>query len=506
MMRFLLGLICVFAFAALLGCPLTAQTEAAEQSFGTTLIYGARVIGELNDATPSRVYQFEGLRGDVITIDLTASSGSLDPILTLVDADGQVIALRDDSGDARSIRIDSLRLPATNLYYLIAARFGYGLGTTSGRYTLQIERVGASAESGSVLRYGDSVINRITDSTPQLYYSFRANAGDVIAIQMQRVSGDLDPYLMLVNSRAFVIAENDDVPGSGSLDAAIQGYLIEEDGVYVIIATRFGQAAGRSSGSFVLTLQRASDGGLGRSALAARPIAIGATVTGEINDEQVNQFYRFEGRRGETITITMVRNPGGDLDSYLILANASVQELASNDDSFGTQNSTIEAFTLPYDGIYYVIATRYQREAGRTRGPYTLRIERVAPAPAADAALSANIPAISAQLNYGDAIAGHLDDTTPQLLYVFRGAAGDAITVTMNRTDGDLDPRVAILDEELRELASDDDSGGAQNARIDRFILPEDGLYFLQAGRYIDPLGGLPTSGGFVLVLTQRFD
>ncbi len=79
---------------------------------------------------------------------------------------------------------------------------------------------------------------------------------------MQRASGDLDPALQIVNSDAEVIAENDDSPGT--LDAAINGFIIRDDGVYVIIASRFGQAAGRSKGSFALTLNAGAESGLGQ--------------------------------------------------------------------------------------------------------------------------------------------------------------------------------------------------------------------------------------------------
>jgi hypothetical protein len=101
---------------------------------------------------------------------------------------------------------------------------------------------------------------------------------------------------------------------------------------------------------------------------------------------------------------------------------------------------------------------------------------------------------------------GRLDAQTPQITYAFLGQQGDAITVSMNRTDGDLDARVAILDSQFREIASDDDSGGDQNARIDRYTLSETGVYYIQASRFSGADGNPNTSGSFILVLAQRFD
>src|SRR5690606_13201466 len=129
-----------------------------------------------------------------------------------------------------------------------------------GSFDLSVERIGVSSASGSALRYGDSVINNITNMSPQVYYSFRAERGDIVNISMFSDSGNLDPYLQVVDSNAFVIADNDDVPGSG-LNARIEGLVIENTGTYIIVATRYGQAAGTSTGRFILTLDTAVGSG-----------------------------------------------------------------------------------------------------------------------------------------------------------------------------------------------------------------------------------------------------
>lgn len=486
--------------------PARAQAETTDEPGRmAALAYGTQVVGDIRNGTPFVEYVFEGLRGDVVTLSLNVTSGTLDPMLTLIDPTGSLLASRDDTSHAeqtngRSIRVESLRLPSSGVYRIVVGRFGYALGSTEGGYSLALQRVGASADSGSALRYGDSLINSITDAQPQLYYSFRARRGDIVAIQMRRVSGDLDPVLQLVNQNSLIVAENDDVAGSGSQDAEINGYIIEQDGTYVIIATRYGQGSGRSTGSFVLTLQATDASGLGSNALAAIDMSIGDTVTGQLSNERYEQFYRFSGRAGQTVTISMTRGSNGSLDTFLVLANAALQEVASNDDSFGTQNSTIESFTLPTDGVYYVIATRYQRANGTTSGPYALEVAITG----SGDENSPNAPTPATQLQYNNSVSGIITDETPQVLYSFQGSAGDSISVAMTRMDGNLDPRVAVLDSELRELVSDDDSGGEQNSLIERYTLPATGTYYLQASRYSGE--GLPTTGGYVLVLTQRLD
>ena len=467
---------------------------ARAQDFG----YGIPVSGTLDDATPRVVYTFDGLRGDVIAIDLSVTSGSLDPILTLMDTEGTVLALRDDAALAgrgsRDLHLNSLHIPRSDQYSLVVGRFGYSLGTTSGEYTLTVNRIGVSSASGSALRYGDSVYNTITDMTPQVYYSFVARRGDVITVRMQRATGDLDPALQIVNSQSQVIADNDDSPGT--LDALISGFIIRDDGVYAIIASRFGQGAGRSKGSFVLTLEAGADSGLGRSVEFALPILSGVPAAGEITENNSVQFYSFEGKRDDVVSIGMNRT-GGALDAFVALVDPSRRELVSDDDGGGGQNALISGYVLPVDGTYTIVATRYDRAEGTTVGPYQLALDITGNA-------FQDVPPDAVRIEVGTTVSGAISSDAAQVLYAFVGRQGDVLTIAMNRVDGNLDPRVAILNANQNPLVSDDDSGGGQNARIDSFTVPSTGVFYIQATRYSGSKGDPNTTGHFTLTLVQR--
>ncbi len=463
---------------------------------GTQIIYGAAVTGSLDARSPRQVYLFEGLRGDVISAELAVTRGDLLPSLLLADSVGNVLALRD--GDPAPA-ITGLRLPESGVYALVASRFGGETATTSGQYALSLDRSGASASSGGALRYGDSVIAQISDSEPQLYYLFRGQRGDILSVAMQRIAGDLDTQLQVVNAAGRVIADNDEIAGSGSLDARVEALILQEDGTYVIIASRFGGPAGRSAGSFVLTLDRGSNSGLGGSALLALPLSDDTPATGELSAERYADFYQFDGRKDEIVTIRMERAPGSGLDPLVALTDSLLTEIAADDDSAGQQNSLINQFVLPEDGVYYVIATRYQRETGTSTGPYRLTLTREG------SAFEGALPAVP-RLEYGNATIGQITAETPEMMFAFIGSEGDVITSSMLRSDGNLDPLLLLLDQNQNELTSNDDGGGGQNARIDRFTLPYTGVYYLKATRYVNPNGGTPTNGSFLITLAQRFD
>src|SRR5690606_28870164 len=325
-------------------------------------------------------------------------------------------------------------------------------------------------------------------------YSFRASRGDIVNIRMQRISGTLDAYLQVVNRNAIVIADNDEVPGSGSLDAESSGLVIEEDGTYVIIASRFGQAAGNSRGAFFLTLEEAEDSGLGNSMAAPLPLLEDLPVEGEMTHERFARYYRFEAQANDVVSVSMQRLTGG-LDAFLVIASEAGTELDSNDDTEGSQNAAIVDFLIPSDGTYYVIATRYLRGEGQTQGRYRLTFQR-------QRNVFEGVDEGIRFIPYGSTITGNIDDETPAVLYAFYGQQGETITAAMNRGDGDLDPVLEILDASQRVLVSNDDSDGSQNARIDRYTLPATGVYYIRATRYSGE-GRASTRGSYILVFAR---
>ena len=483
----------LLALAALTGFPLRAQDGSSG------LAFGAANAGRITNASPRAAYYFEAQRGEVIAISLAVTEGDLDPVLLVLDDTGAVLASLDDSGGSRVPQIASLVIPRSGRYFVVVARFGYALGTTVGAYELRIERVGVSSASGSALRYGDQVINRISDMQPQLYYTFRARRGDIVNIYMRRVSGDLDSYLQVVDERAFVLADNDDLIGALlPLDAGIEGLVIEEDGTYVIVASRYGQAAGTSSGSFVLTLEEARNSGLGNTPQTAYPLLLGDVVDGTITGDQFNRYYRFQASANDLITVRMNRT-SGSLDAFLTIADANLVTLAADDDGGGGQNARIDQFLIPADGVYYIVASRFEGQAGTTAGGYRLELQSLGNA-------FDGVPEGVARIGYGVTMTGSISDEAPEALYAFRGSAGDIVTVTMNRGDGDLDPVVSLLDASQNVLVRDDDSGPGQNARIERFTLPASGVYYVRAGRYDGAEGNPNTSGSYILVLARRLN
>jgi hypothetical protein len=227
---------------------------------------------------------------------------------------------------------------------------------------------------------------------------------------------------------------------------------------------------------------------LGTGPENARLIDYGDALNGTLDDEQFTRTFYFDARRGDVITATLTAGEG-NLDPVLRLLDGDQVELAQDDDSGGDQDARIAAFSAPYAGRYYLVATRNNGASGRTTGAFTLALNGRA----------GIVGGRALEMVYDYTVSGQLDSATVSEEYVFVGSEGDAIRVTMERASGDLDALVTLYDDERKQIAFDDDSGGDQNALISSFTLPRDGLYILVASRFDRELG--TTSGAYLLTL-----
>jgi hypothetical protein len=106
------------------------------------------VSGSITPDNKFDVYVFDGAAGDTVTIEMNATSGTLDTTLYLANAIGQQLAENDDiaPGTNKNSAIANYTLPATGRYIIIATHFGALYGGTIGTYTLTLTQSQAPAE------------------------------------------------------------------------------------------------------------------------------------------------------------------------------------------------------------------------------------------------------------------------------------------------------------------------------------------------------------------------
>lgn len=487
--NFGLALLCFALFGHYLGWGLPPVGAGNLSQAGVEVQAGQPVSGAIGGEDHRHIYLFTGQEDDLISVGMSRLSGDLDPLLLLTDSDGAILAISDDDGDRTDALIEFVRLPAAGRYFIIATRFGQEHGTTTGEFSLLVERMGGGLATDSALTYGAQVLGRITAQSPLVFYFLRAQRGDVITISMQRTSGNLDPSLDLATPDGLVLVSDDDgLAAEGTLDAVIANYTIPRSDIYLIVATRFGREAGLTEGTFVLSVAQTPVEMLGLEPGNARLIDYGATLTGTISDEVPARYFRFEAERGDVIAVTMQRQEGA-LDPFVRVLDASLMPLAEDDNSGDDRGARIVALALPQRGTYYIAASRSGEQTGRSEGAFALQLSG-RPGLTSGQAL---------EIIYGATVSGLISDETPEEEYVFVGQEGDVVRITMGRVDGNLDSLVTLYDSDRKQIAFDDDSAGQQDARIEQFRLPADGMYLVIASRFDRAKG--TTGGSYLLTL-----
>jgi len=96
----------------------------------------------------------------------------------------------------------------------------------------------------------------------------------------------------------------------------------------------------------------------------------------------------------------------------------------------------------------------------------------------------------------GQAVQGELDDLMAVDEWTLAASAGQVVTIRCDPAPGSqTDPRLTVIGPDGQELVSDDDGGDGFSALIDRYQLPQSGVYRIQvdvwsAGRYVLSVDG----------------
>ena len=490
-----------------------------------TIAFDEPMRGTLTDAAFQQAYRFEGHAGDTVTVSLAAEVGSdLDTYVALLTAEGESLAENDDINP--SVVTDSTltaTLPADGTYIVVATRFLEADGFAGGDYSLTVQLTpavaaqtgiaealgGASQQEEQVIAYGETVSGTLDDSNYEDRWRFEGHAGDVVTVAMERAvdaPGGLDGYMLLLGPDGDTLLEADD--SGDSVMPVINLYTLPADGAYVIVATRFGFANGFSAGDYALTLTgTGSETGPASAPTGTGPfvgtqwlapgtlppglrwIAYNEAVSGRLTRDEYDDWRIFRGAAGDVITVRMTAT-GGDLDPFLILTDGSGVELARNDDADDSaSDAAIVAFALPADGTYLIRATRYGLMNGPSTGEFSLVIDTGAES------LDLNVAGPAVPLALGEVVTGTLSLERARDRYTFSGQAGEWVTISVQRADGDLDLALTLRDPDGAEIASDREWLDPAEARIERVQLPADGTYALDV-----VLEDLTTSGGYRLV------
>jgi hypothetical protein len=386
-----------------------------------TLSANVPVEGAITSQNPYQVYSFQGQDGQIVSLQMNANSGNLDPLLILLDPNGNQVAINDDRDRGiTDSAITNFALILSGTYNIIATRYGLLIGGTEGEYTFTLGGASLATDSQTNviptfpdLPRGSVEVSLQWNTGADLQLLVRDPQGDSVYDDQPRLlttgatlaaNGNVNcqlsgsaplsyiywPAERLPSAGPYEIqvwyqsACNDPTPVSFTLNVVANDQLIFSTTQPLRVGEQYVTSYTIGTDSVVTP----GEGGVFGTTLrpevssidylaqesTARLLANGDSVTGSIRATQKFAVYAFEGETGQVVTIGM-SGLSGTLDSALFLVGPGGVQLAQNDDAGSdTRDSLINEFPLPETGRYIIIATHFGGQYGVTAGDYRLTL------------------------------------------------------------------------------------------------------------------------------------
>ncbi|ANP46270.1 PPC domain-containing protein [Candidatus Viadribacter manganicus] len=414
-------------------------------------------------------YRFAARTGNryQITLDGAPGEGGLgDPLLRVLDRDGNELAASDDSDGSLNSALEFIATSNGDVF--IEAR-GYGDAYT-GRYVLNItperlprDNIGNTTSTGGRIAAGRTIEGSLDFPTDSDWYRIRLTEGESYRFTLD-ASGENpigDPLIRLRDSRGEELAVDDD--GGDGLNSYLE-FTAPTTGNYYIETSSF---TGDATGTYTLAARAGDVPADANTDASLSPD--GDYREGILAPAGDRDWYRLQLVEGQGVRISMqaTGTPDSISDPLLVLYGADGAELARDDDGGDGLNAWLE-FQAPAAGAYYVEARGFTDDA---TGRYAINV-------------------IGGEVgNTYDTAEALMPNGDPRTSFI--GSAGDvdwfAIELIEGRPyrfnldgleDGALaDPMLALYDSTGTQVAVDDDGGRGLNSYLS-FASPTGGTYF----------------------------
>ena len=390
------------------------DTAANILAAATPITIGSAANGTLTTTDPYDAYSFTVAANDIVTITQTATTGSLDTFLMLIDAQGNIIRSNDDLADGiTDSQINNALLTTPGTYTIVATRYGKRVGGTEGDYALTVSAQATNLpEEFLTLTRGSLEFTLVWNTDDDLQLLVRDPAGDAVFDDQPQIrsggrlgaQGNLNCVPATTStpfSYVYWPQEIQPRPGVYEVEVWFQSECTATENVdFNLFATYNGQEIFNISAQPILnerylisfTLEAdgsttLSDGGIIRG-LDTLPyqadienaivITSGAAINGSITQDNKFDLYVFEAAAGDLVSISM-NATSGTLDPTLYLVGPFGNLIAENDDAVAGENtnSLIANLTLPESGQYIIIASHFGALYGGTTGTYTVTLTQL---------------------------------------------------------------------------------------------------------------------------------
>ncbi|MGE0741516.1 MAG: PPC domain-containing protein [Hyphomonadaceae bacterium] len=436
---------------------------------------GRPVTGNIEYEGDFDWYRFNGRSDQRYTISLARAGddGLGDPILRVLDRDGNELAGNDDSGEASLDSQLQFIPPSSGTFYLEAR--GYADAYT-GAYTLTVEAedlpedgISADRSTRGRIATGQDVGGTLDFPTDRDWYRIRLEEGQSYRFLLSS-AGDTpvgDPLLRLYDASGAELAMDDD--GGEGLNAYLE-FTAPSSGNYFVEARGFLDDA---TGGYQLSA-RAGDlpGDMSTDASLSAEGDYREGVLGFAGDRDWYRVTLAEGQ-GMRIGLSSDGSDGSLGDPYLILYGPDGAEVGRDDDSGDGLNAWLE-YQAPAAGDYYVEARGFSEDA---QGRYVIALTagEIGASPDQAEYLQPNGEGRISIIGAGDDVDWFAIEMIEGRPYRFSLEGYEPGPLS--------DPMLTLYDPQGNQVAIDDDGGTGLNAYLTH-ASPTGGPYFAAVSSY----------------------
>jgi hypothetical protein len=332
----------------------------------STIQFGQTMDCELESVGQKNVYEFIAEADDLVNVTVVRTRGDLAPSFVIRDASGAIV---EDDGDLcqtetyYDVANFMCKAPDTGSYSIMV----YSVATDRiGKYNLRLQRMNNPVGAVS-LEFAQTVDGSIDAVAEYKYYTFSAEADDIVRVTVVRTRGDLAPSFIIRDASGYWVKDDDTWCQTETYyDVANFLCRVPDSGGYSIMIY---SAASDRTGRYSLRLQRMNN------PAGAEVVEFGQTINGSIDTVAEYKYYTFAAEADDAVRVTVVRTRGDLAPSFAIWDALGYWV---KDDSTWCQTETYYdtaefVCNVPDKGNYSIMV--YSAPADRT-GKYTLTLSK----------------------------------------------------------------------------------------------------------------------------------
>lgn len=407
-----------------------------------------------------------------ITLAGAGDSALGDPMLRIIDADGNEVAMNDDDGESLNSALDYI--PRANGDVFIEARAyadaytgGYALNVVAER--MPTDSISANRSTRGRVSLGGSVEGNLDFPTDTDWYRVRLTEGESyrFTLSSSGTSPLGDPMVKLYDANGTEVAMDDD--GGEGLNSYLE-YSAPTTGTYFVEARGFGE---EETGSYTLSSLR---GEIPGDASTDASLSIeGDYREGQLSPAGDRDWYRIDLTEGQVfrVSVDTTETPDGLADPYVIIYGPDGTEVGRDDDGGLNLNAFLE-YQATATGAHFIEVRGFNEDA---EGRYIVGIVPGEIGDSVDNAdyLTADGEGRFSQIGTADDVDWFYIEMVEGRPYRFMldGAGDNPLS----------DPYMTIYDAQGTQLVADDDGGTGLNSYL-TFASPTGGSYFVAVSSY----------------------